>query len=48
MRIYLENLYQTSAGKLVALDWEQQAVENLASQERVNGIAGICENFHKL
>lgn len=29
----------------MALDWEQQAVGNLESQEGVNRIACICGNF---
>lgn len=37
-------MYQTSAGGLAALDWEQQDVENLESQEGVNGIACVCGN----
>lgn len=44
-RVYLKGLYQMSAGGLVALDWEQPAVENSESREGMNGIACICGNF---
>lgn len=44
-RVYLQGLYQTSAGGLVVLDWEQQTVENRESQGGMNRIACICGSF---
>lgn len=41
----VSGLKPTFAGNLVALDWEQPAVENLESQGGLNGIACICGNF---
>ena len=40
--IYLEGIYRTSAGSLVALDGEQPAQECLVIQERSRGIARFC------
>ena len=40
--VYLEVIYRTSAGRLVALDWEHLAQECLVIQERSSGIARFC------
>ena len=40
--VYLEVIYRTSAGRLVALDWEQPAQECLVIRERSSGIARFC------
>lgn len=43
--VYLEGVYRTSTGRLVALDLEQPAPKDLNIQERINGIACFCGHF---